>query len=189
VMDGLTATTAIRAIEQKRGGAPIPIIALTANARPQDVAMSGSAGCNQHLSKPISRHKLLSTIEEYHPMTALLDAPARHVAAADAPAPESQQSIEIEMPLGLEDFVPAYLAARREELPEMMALLAASSFVRLGVMAHDIKGTGSSFGFPALTRLGAGLENSAKLLDTGALDLQLTELKDYLGRVQLFAKL
>jgi PAS domain S-box-containing protein len=189
VMDGLTATRAIRAIEQKRGGAAIPIIALTANARPQDVAMSGNAGCNQHLSKPISRHKLLSTIEEYRPMTALLDAPEMDVAAMDAPGPESPHSIGIEMPPGLEDFVPGYLAARREELPEMMALLAASSFVRLAVLAHDIKGTGSSFGFPALTRMGAGLENSAKLLDASALDLQLTELKDYLGRVQLFSKL
>jgi PAS domain S-box-containing protein len=65
VMDGLTATRAIRAIELKRGTAAIPIIALTANARPQDVEMSGAAGCNHHLSKPISKQKLLGAIEEY----------------------------------------------------------------------------------------------------------------------------
>jgi CheY-like chemotaxis protein len=60
VMDGLTATRAIRAIERERRAAAIPIIALTANARPQDVELSGNAGCNHHLSKPISKHNLLS---------------------------------------------------------------------------------------------------------------------------------
>jgi len=67
VMDGLTATRAIRAIELKRGTDAIPIIALTANARPQDIEMSGAAGCNHHLSKPISKQKLLGAIEEYRP--------------------------------------------------------------------------------------------------------------------------
>jgi PAS domain S-box-containing protein len=75
VMDGLTATRAIRALERERGTAAIPIIALTANARPQDVEMSRSAGCNYHLSKPISKHKLLTAIEEYRPRITSVDAP------------------------------------------------------------------------------------------------------------------
>ena len=178
VMDGLTATHAIRAIERVRRAAAIPIIALTANALPQDVEMSANAGCNHHLSKPISKHALLSAVEEYGRTTALVDAP-------EAGSP---QSIGIEMPPGLEEIVPGYLAARREELPELMALLAASGFERLAVMGHNIKGSGGSYGFPELTRMGAALEHSAKQSDPGALTIQLTELKDYLGRVQLVAK-
>jgi CheY-like chemotaxis protein len=177
VMDGLTATSTIRAIELERGDPPIPIIALTANARPHDVALSGNAGCNQHLSKPISKHKLLSTIEEYGP-----------IASVDAPGAEWPPLIGIEMPPGLEEIVPGYLAARQEELPEMMALLAASGFERLAALAHDIKGTCGSYGFPVLTRMGAVMEQSAKQTDAAALGRQLTELQDYLRRVQLFAK-
>ena len=67
VMDGLTATRTIRAIEQERHSAQIPIIALTANARRQDVELIRSAGCNEHLSKPISKHTLLSAIAAYGP--------------------------------------------------------------------------------------------------------------------------
>jgi CheY-like chemotaxis protein len=74
VMDGLTATRAIRAIELKRGTAAIPIIALTANARPQDIEMSGNAGCDYHLSKPISKQKLLGAIGEYGPGITSVDA-------------------------------------------------------------------------------------------------------------------
>ena len=175
VMDGLTATRAIRAIELERGTAAIPIIALTANALPQDVELSRKAGCNGHLSKPISKQKLLSAIEEYGPMT---DSTA-------ALEKGSVQTIGIEMPTGLEEIVPGYLAARRDELPEMMNLLAASDFKRLAAMAHNIKGTGGSYGFPELTRMGATLESSAKQTDSEAVRIQLAELTGYLGQVQL----
>jgi PAS domain S-box-containing protein len=177
VMDGLAATRAIRAIEQVRQSPAIPIIALTANALPQDTELSTNAGCTHHLSKPISKHKLLAAIEEY----------GQTVASANGRQSALPQSIRIEMPAGLEEIVPGYLAARRAELPVMMALLAASDFERLAVMAHDLKGTGSSYGLPELTRMGAGLLNSAKLTDSGALGLQLGELKEYLNKVRLFA--
>jgi len=177
VMDGLTAARAIRAIERVRRATPIPIIALTANARPQDVELSGNAGCSNHLSKPISKHKLLSAIEAYGPIGTL----------ADTPKTESSQPIRIEMPSGLEEIVPGYLAARREELPEMMKLLAACDFGRLKVLAHNMKGTGTSYGFPELTRMGAALERFAKQTDGEALGTQLTELTGYLGRVELIA--
>jgi CheY-like chemotaxis protein len=65
VMDGLDATRAIRAIERERGAAPIPIIALTANASLEDMERSRKAGCSAHLSKPISKLELLGAIEKY----------------------------------------------------------------------------------------------------------------------------
>ncbi|HUE20300.1 MAG TPA: PAS domain S-box protein [Bryobacteraceae bacterium] len=175
IMDGLTATRRIRAIELERGAAAIPIIGLSANARQEDVELSANAGCNQHLSKPISKHKLLTTLAEYGPMIPAVD-------PLEAGLP---QSIRIEVPPGLAEIVPGYLAARRKELPEMMALLAASGFERLAVLAHNIKGTGGSYGFPELTRMGAVLEQSAKHMDAEALSVQLTELNGYLGLVQV----
>jgi PAS domain S-box-containing protein len=178
VMDGLTATRAIRAIERTRGTVSTPIVALTANAGPQDVETSRHAGCNDHLSKPISKHTLLSLIEEY-------GTPRR---TPGVPAAGSLQPIVIETPLGLEEIVPGYLAARREELLGMMALLAASDFKSLAVLGHNLKGSGASYGFADLTRIGIALEQSANQTDTGALGAQLADLKDYLARVELFAK-
>jgi len=63
VMDGLTATRKIRAMEQKTGGHAIPILALSANARPQDIESSLEAGCTAHLSKPISKARLLQALD------------------------------------------------------------------------------------------------------------------------------
>jgi signal transduction histidine kinase/DNA-binding response OmpR family regulator len=179
VMDGIAATRAIRAIEEKQGTAAIPIIALTANARTQDIEASREAGCNQHLSKPVSKHMLLNTVGKY----------GSNAGRADSRIVEADKFIAIEIPPGLEELVPAYLVARREEIPEMRALLGASSFAQLASLGHNMKGTGTSFGFPALTRIGASLEQSARRIDTEAVSIQLAELSNYLDRIQLFASL
>lgn len=52
VMDGFEATKTIRAREQKSGQAPLPIIALTANAFASDKEQCLNAGMSDFLSKP-----------------------------------------------------------------------------------------------------------------------------------------
>ena len=52
VMDGLSATRAIRALERPDAGT-VPIIAMTANVFEEDTERSLEAGMNAHLSKPI----------------------------------------------------------------------------------------------------------------------------------------
>ena len=163
VMDGLAATRAIRAVERERGVREVPIVALTANARRQDVEMTREAGCIAHLSKPISKQTLLEMIEKY---------------GRRAP-------IRIEAPAGLEEVVPGYLAARRDEVGEMLELLAASDFERLAILGHNLKGNGAAYGFSDLSGIGAAMEQSAKDGDRGALGSQVAELKEYLEQVEL----
>ncbi len=62
VMDGLSATKAIRAMDRTDAGS-IPIIALTANAFDEDVQRSMQAGLNAHLSKPVEPDALFETLE------------------------------------------------------------------------------------------------------------------------------
>ena len=52
VMDGLTASRAIRALD-RRDAASIPIIAMSANSFDEDIAACIDAGMNAHVSKPI----------------------------------------------------------------------------------------------------------------------------------------
>ncbi|NCA72229.1 MAG: response regulator [Sphingobacteriia bacterium] len=68
-MDGYETTGRIRALDPV-----VPIIALTANAFPEDVAKSRAAGMNAHLSKPIDTVELLSMIHKHlHPDRANAD--------------------------------------------------------------------------------------------------------------------
>ncbi len=72
VMDGLSATTAIRALEQDQDRPRTPIIMLTANALPEHVTASAAAGADTHLTKPITLHSLLDGI------AAAVEAAAHH---------------------------------------------------------------------------------------------------------------
>ena len=64
VMDGLTATKAIRALNRPDAGT-IPIIAMTANAFAEDVQRCLDAGMNAHLAKPLDIEKVKKTICEH----------------------------------------------------------------------------------------------------------------------------
>lgn len=61
VLDGYSATRAIRAQEQESGGR-VPIIALTAHAMLSDEKKCLEAGMDAYLSKPVSPGKLCETI-------------------------------------------------------------------------------------------------------------------------------
>ena len=64
VMDGLTATRAIRGLDRP-DAKTIPIIAMTANAFAEDAAKCFDAGMNAHLSKPLDIRKVISTIARF----------------------------------------------------------------------------------------------------------------------------
>ena len=61
VMDGLSATKAIRAIDRP-DAAEIPIIAMSANAFEEDARKSMEAGMNAHLAKPLKMDLVIATI-------------------------------------------------------------------------------------------------------------------------------
>lgn len=63
VMDGYDATRAIRA-SARTDAMTIPIIALTANAFPEDVTRSLDSGMNDHLSKPIDLNAIRSSLQK-----------------------------------------------------------------------------------------------------------------------------
>jgi two-component system, sensor histidine kinase len=65
VMNGYDATRVIRAREQDRGLARLPIIALTANAYNDDEGLARSAGMDAHLPKPYTREQLKEALAKW----------------------------------------------------------------------------------------------------------------------------
>ena len=68
VMDGFTATQAIRAWETGDASRrPLVIVALTANAMADDRIACLAAGMNEHLSKPYRREQIHTMLERLLP--------------------------------------------------------------------------------------------------------------------------
>ena len=65
VMDGYAATRAIRALDRP-DGATIPILAMTANAFPDDVIAAREAGMDGHIAKPIDMEKVKAALAAVH---------------------------------------------------------------------------------------------------------------------------
>lgn len=63
VMDGYTATRAIRDWERDNGLPHVPVVALTAYALKEDAQKSLDAGCDAHLSKPVKRSELMEVLK------------------------------------------------------------------------------------------------------------------------------
>ena len=63
VIDGLTATRLIRALDHP--AAVVPIVAMSANVLPHQVALCREAGMQDHVGKPFKREDLLATVERW----------------------------------------------------------------------------------------------------------------------------
>lgn len=164
ILDGLSATRAIREFELEQGRRPVPILAITANTHREDVQATRDAGCTGHLPKPISKAGLLRTLR------GLLNPDADEPASAAEEAPARN----------LDALAPRYLSSCRKELPEMVALLAASDFEQISTRGRNMKGAAHSYGFPDLTDIGGKLEKSAQQRNAEAIDKQLLRLANYL---------
>ena len=65
VMDGLAATEKIRKLEADRGMAPVPVIAVSANAMPADIERGFASGVTAYLTKPLQLATLQETLSQY----------------------------------------------------------------------------------------------------------------------------
>ncbi|MEZ5400100.1 MAG: ATP-binding protein [Bryobacteraceae bacterium] len=171
VMDGLEATRFIRAVEAERRLPRIPVVAVTASALAHDRQATVAAGCDQHLTKPLSRERLLACLDEF--------------ASMRCPAPEAASPIVPRIPDGLEALAATFLDARRKELLRFHQLLALADFDEIRRLGHKLKGAGGGYGFPELTAAGAAIEQAAKLEQACRIRTELGRIQDYLDRVRL----
>lgn len=65
----------------------------------------------------------------------------------------------------LRPLIPGYLAARREDLAMLESALAEGAWLRIAGIGHRLAGSGGSYGFPHISKLGARLERAGEARD------------------------
>jgi HPt (histidine-containing phosphotransfer) domain-containing protein len=83
------------------------------------------------------------------------------------------------------DLIPGFLQHRRQDVIAMLDGLDRGEFELVEHLGHGMKGAGGSWGFQAITEIGAALEQSAQSADTDASRKWVDELSRYLDRVEI----
>ena len=151
--DGYSATRMIR-----QGGVSkvrLPIVALTANAFPEDVAAARDAGMQAHLAKPLVFEELAAALARWLPVRIVDETPQ---AAADTPSPGPTHSKEI---------LARWNDRRSEALDAVNAALRDDTLegVRVEDLArtvHKLAGTAGMFGEEELGEKAAALERALR---------------------------
>ncbi|HEY2967199.1 MAG TPA: PAS domain S-box protein [Casimicrobiaceae bacterium] len=175
VMDGLTATRAIREWEQANHRPPTAIIALTASALRGDKEKFVAAGCTAYLTKPIKQEMLLQAIKEHSIV-------ARQLSNEDS---SRKDAILVHANPQFTDLIPGFLQNRRQDVIVSLDALDRGDFETVESLGHGMKGAGGSWGFQGITDIGAALEQAAGSADIGASRKWVGELSRYLDRVEI----
>jgi PAS domain S-box-containing protein len=155
--DGFEATRAIRA--EGIGPGVLPIIALTANAFPEDITAARAAGMQGHLAKPIALAHLARTLQRWLP-TRIVE-----IASEKRSAPPSAMTLSPAL-------VARWQVRRRETLEAVRGALAEGMlddpgaddgeprWGELAQLVHKLAGSAAMFGEPELGAAAAALDRA-----------------------------
>jgi HPt (histidine-containing phosphotransfer) domain-containing protein len=83
-------------------------------------------------------------------------------------------------PIELEPLVSQYLADCQTRVADVRQAIGRGDFELVARHAHNLRGSGSAFGFPPITELGGRLEHAALERDVARLKRDAAELQRYL---------
>jgi len=181
VMDGYTATRRLR-----EHGLTTPIVALTAHAMKGDDENCRDAGCSGYLMKPIDPDVLTDVVSEILSQNTHRkreQAPA-DIAAGATTEPPLLSTLPMDDPefrLVVSDFRDRLI----QKLACMRGALTLGDFVELGKLAHWLKGSGGTVGFPVLSERAARLQDAVREQSVRNTSAALTELEALAARIRL----
>ena len=98
-------------------------------------------------------------------------------------APGPRERIIVKVRPILADMVPGFLEARRKDASAIREALGRGELDPIRTMGHNMKGIGSSYGFPPITEIGRKMEEAAGTGNKDEIQRQTAALEDYLARV------
>ena len=168
VMDGLTATRAIKGLGGR--AATIPIVALSAGAFANEVQECLDSGMNDHLAKPIAIDELAAAVARWTERRAL-DVPSANEPSADKPNPASAALLQ-RFERRRQDSATA-LAQVRAQLPGADVAGLQKLLTEAVEIAHLVAGSAGMFGEPALGQLAHEVESGlCAIRDAGNIEAE-----------------
>jgi two-component system sensor histidine kinase/response regulator len=163
-MDGLQATQEIR--RQERTGRHVPILALTAKSASDELARCTAAGMNGLLTKPLDIARLRQALDRFGLARRTLELSALSAAEAGGPAGEPVDLMTLHAKFsGDTAFVrrlcQTFVTSTSHGLEGLDGAVSAGERTRVRLLAHKIKGSGSSVYAHRLAAIAANIESEA----------------------------
>jgi len=95
------------------------------------------------------------------------------------------KSQQIQVDEYLRDLVPHFLEHKREDTGTIRAAIDRADYETIGQIGHKMKGEGGSYGFDAVTDLGAKLERAAQEKDLDTARQTVDAITEYLESVDV----
>jgi HPt (histidine-containing phosphotransfer) domain-containing protein len=126
-----------------------------------------AAGCTDYLSKPIDRHKLLTTCAAYMPtdIAPAADAADAATAAPTPPPAETSRTLirsTLERDARVARVLNRFIANLPDRVTQLQRCVATNDLDTLRHAVHNLKGAGAGYGFAALSERSAAAEEALK---------------------------
>ena len=171
---GDEAVRAMRAWEVHSGQAQIPIIGLMDKMPDQAI----SSGCTAWLSRPVGSRQLFDCLNA-------LRWPQNSVAWTGPANGGTPKRIQVRVDPQLKPMIPSFLKKRGADLAELKAALRANDLEAIRLTGHRLKGKGSGYGFPGISKVGDALDHAVARRDLFGIREAIEELESYLQRIEL----
>ncbi|MCL2389801.1 MAG: response regulator [Endomicrobia bacterium] len=192
-MDGLEATRKIRALDTVKAKT-VPILALTVNVSPKDIAECIKAGMNGHIGKPVEINTLFEVIKKYMPESA-------ESAKAESVAETKENAYSKYMPyIDVKEGIARLMNDKNiyfrllksfegvKFANDLINSIKSGDYKTASIVAHTIKGISANLSLHELWELSKEVEAQAKAnnVPAGFID----EIKDVIDKtMQMIAEL
>ena len=191
VMDGLTATRAIRQLPHCQ---LVPILAMTANAFAEDRQRCLDAGMNDHIAKPVNPESLYTALIRWLPKTTAPSAQAAPPApvvdspvVADEPDPLAmieglRDDPDFDIDYGLNTLrgkhasylrlLRSFAVSHAGDASQLLALIGGGNFNETERLAHNLKGVGGTLGLRGIHLAAVALNDALRSNEIDAASCQ-----------------
>ena len=96
---------------------------------------------------------------------------------------EKPEKIVVQIDAEIQEAIPFFLELRKKNIAEIITALDSKDYDKVKRLGHNIKGSGGSYGFDEVSRIGMDLEKAAMEQNVNAMRNLTGELEDYLAKV------